>query len=478
MAVSVEFTTFIKRRNSTKKPNHTTDVFMTMDCVYKEPTDVIRPTLRLKIARSMGDPHFLNYCYIPNFLRYYWVRNWRVLTNDQWECDLEEDFLASWKSVIGSETKYILRSASNYDGSLIDNYYPAKVQHYQNEQSLGNIFRSTYATYVIGIIGAGTTSSQMGAVQYYAMNTTQLVNLFNSIFSNASWLNISTTEMSEELQKAFINPYQYISSAMCFPFDTTPLGTYVDNIKFGWWTLSCSGYRLGFAPVTTKSYGLHNIPKHPQAASRGEYLNVEPYSTYMMYSPGAGYYKIDAGALLGADQIAHSVDIDLISGQSKHWVLPYNSTSEEYLRELTPEYGQIGVPIELAQVGRGALQGGIKALSEIASTALAGYGGPISNALSGIVSAAGAAAQTVQSKGHNGGLMDFTYPNYSAYIYNWNYLITDSALSEIGAPCCKNLRIDTLTGYVLCEDGHVANAELLEEKEAIERYMTTGFFFE
>ena len=488
MAVSVEFFAMLKKINSTKVPNRPADVFMTENCVLKEPTNVIRPVLRLKIATSMGSPDFLNFAYIGEFTRYYWIRSWENVSNDIWVCYLEEDFLASWKGTIGSATKYVLRSASNYNGDLIDTHYPAKSEHYQRTPSdmpsgasWTTPFTISNCTFVLGIIGAGTTSTSMGAIQYYAFSSTQLVNFFNSVFdSSATWLNISTADMALEVQKAFINPFQYISSAMLFPFDvtSTSVATYVASVNFGWWTISSSAYRLSFAPTTYKGCGDATIPTHPQAATRGAYLNNEPYSMYTVYIPGIGYQKIDAGALQGADKLGLVIDIDLISGQEKAVLSPYDTSAGQYLRELPPLYGQIGVPIELAQIGRGGLQGFARFLSETASAALQGFGGPIANALSGIVSAAGASTQTVQSKGANGGIMDIVSPNHYCQLYNWYYRVADQDLAELGAPLCENVQIQTLSGYVLCEDGQIDTNGLLEEKEAIARYLTSGFFYE
>lgn len=486
MAVSVEFFTMLKKINSTKRPVRPTDVFMTENCYLKEPFDVIRPVLRLKIATSMGSPDFLNYAYIDEFTRYYWVKTWENVTNDIWLCYLEEDFLASWKGAIGSASKYVLRSASTWDGSIIDTHYPAKVTHYQLEGATAwtNPFNISNATYVLGIIGTGANSSSMGAVQYYAFTQTQLLALFTSIFSSNAWLNISPSDMSDDIQKAFINPYQYVSSAMLFPFNATSItgAVSVNNIEFGWWTINTgqtpAGYALPYAPVKTIGCGTAPIPKHPQAATRGDYLNNEPYSTYMLYVPGIGYNKIDAGALQGADKMGLTIDVDMITGMEKALLSPYDSVTQQYLRDLTPLYGQAGVPIELAQIGRGGIQALTHSLAQIASAALEGFGGPIANSLSGIVSAAGASLMTVQSKGYNGSVLEMKSPNNNCKLYNWYYSVADRDLAEIGAPLCKTVTISTLSGYVLCEDGEIDTNGLLEEKKAIASYLTTGFFYE
>ena len=481
MAVSVEFFAMTKRINSTKAPNHTTDVFMTESCVLKEPVSVIRPVLRLKIASSMGSPDVLNYCYISAFTRFYWVNDWVNISNDIWECVCVEDFLASWKMAIGAANKYVLRSSSNWTGDLIDTHYPAEVTRFQLENSGWTApFNVSNSTYVLGIIGKGSNINSMGAVQYYAFTQAQLVDLFDSIFSSNAWLNISTADLSDELQKAFINPYQYISSAVLFPFDVTSTtgASSVTTVNFGWWTLNTGAYMLSKAPVKLIGCGDGTIPKHPQAASRGIYLNNEPYSMYMIYIPGVGYQKLEAGALQGADKLGLTIYVDLITGMEKVYLSPYDSSSQQYLRELTPLYGQAGIPIELAQIGRGPLEAAIHGLSQIASTALQSFGGPIANTLSGIVSAVGSSLLTVQSKGSTGSTLDYQYPNYWPKLYNWYSRVADQDLQEVGAPLCQTTQIFNLSGYVLCQDGELDTNGLLEEKQEIARYLTTGFYYE
>lgn len=481
MAVSVEFFAMTKKINSTKAPNHTTDVFMTESVVYKEPLSVIRPVLRLKIAASMGSPDVLNYCYIQDLTRFYWINDWVNISNDIWECSCVEDFLASWKMAIGAASKYVLRSASNWSGDLIDTHYPAEVTRFQLENSGWSVpFNVSNSTYVLGIIGKGSDITSMGAVQYYAFTQTQLVNLFDSIFSSNAWLNISATEMSDALQKAFINPYQYISSAVLFPFDvtTTTGASAVNVVNFGWWQLSTSAYKLTKAPIKNIGCGNGTIPKHPQAATSGAYLNNEPYSSYMIYIPGVGYERLEAGTLQGADKLGLNIYVDLITGMEKVFLSPYDSSTQQYLRELTPLYGQAGIPVELAQIGRNAIQSGIHAVAEIASAALQGFGGPIANSLSGIVSAAGQSMMTVQSKGANGSTLDMQYPNYWPKLYNWYSRVADRDLAEIGAPLCKTVTLNTLSGYVLCQDGEIDTNGLLEEKQEVAHYLTTGFYYE
>lgn len=57
--------------------------------------------------------------------------------------------------------------------------------------------------------------------------------------------------------------------------------------------------------------------------------------------------------------------------------------------------------------------------------------------------------------------------------------IVDQAPNKVGSPLCKNVYINTLSGFVLCEkpvfQSSIATAE---EESAIEEFMSKGFFYE
>ena len=64
-----------------------------------------------------------NYCYIPDFKRYYYVKSVNISPNNIYELTLEEDVLMSFKSGILASTAMLARSTThrNYflkDGSL------------------------------------------------------------------------------------------------------------------------------------------------------------------------------------------------------------------------------------------------------------------------------------------------------------------------------------------------------------------------
>lgn len=96
-----------------------------------------------------------------------------------------------------------------------------------------------------------------------------------------------------------VNPYQFLTGCWYIPIPWQNFAslnkTIVGQIKFGYWTLQAQGYRL-----EEKLFKFANnivIPKHPQAASRGNWLLYEPYSTYTMFYPPFGSFEIPATLL-------------------------------------------------------------------------------------------------------------------------------------------------------------------------------------
>ena len=69
MSFSATFYTFQKRINSTKQPTGGSSY----NIILKEGCSVNHPTIALDLGLA-SSPAALNYCYITEFGRYYWVK--------------------------------------------------------------------------------------------------------------------------------------------------------------------------------------------------------------------------------------------------------------------------------------------------------------------------------------------------------------------------------------------------------------------
>jgi len=263
-----------------------------------------------------GSPTNYNYAYIGQFQRYYWVNDWQYV-NGLWLAHMRVDPLASWKTDIGKTWAYILRSSSRYDGNITDTAYPPKTGIRQRIAPNLNIAGFGWSGYyengsiVVGIINGATNT--VGCVSYYVFTIGQFRTFCAKLFDDPSdYLNIDPREMSENMQRAMINPFQYIASAYWFPFDVAHKST-ISTIKFGWWefTHQC-------APIADYAYSLNELSfqilKHPESSTRGEYLNESPYTNYSLFIPAFGEIDLPSAALNGYDKVVCDIVTDSITG--------------------------------------------------------------------------------------------------------------------------------------------------------------------
>ena len=188
---------FTKKENSTKTPTITDGVQFSMQ--LKEETSVLSPVLIVNKTNSQGQPQqptVYNYAYIPAFMRYYFIRDWQYI-NGAWICYCSVDVLGSHKLEIGTTSCYIERSASAYNGDIIDSLYPAKTDVEIVSATIANSWSGVAPSggcYIVGIINY-QSSNHIGAISYYAMDTSGLNSLLAYLFSNNIYQAGSITEI-------------------------------------------------------------------------------------------------------------------------------------------------------------------------------------------------------------------------------------------------------------------------------------------
>ena len=221
---------FPKRPNSTKRPADLSAGTL-YACTLIEDTSILTP--RIEIKAPVNDIVYdKNYAYIPDLGRYYFITD-IVYTIGLWEITLDVDVLATYKDTIGASTQYVLRSASEYNGEVIDSAYPANTDpDVEIVTSTSTIFGSNpQPYYIVGIIGGlGTftgspdisalyADAYNGSVVYYMLEPNQLYELVMSMLESVDLYQIDATEISKPLQRQLINPIQYIHSIKCVPVE-------------------------------------------------------------------------------------------------------------------------------------------------------------------------------------------------------------------------------------------------------------------
>lgn len=462
------FYVFPKRTNSTKRPSSGTDY----NIEVKAPCNIINP--EIKIA-SNANPTGYNYCCIPTWGRYYWVKNW-TYSNSLWTASLVVDALASYRDQIGSSTEYVVRSSAQYDSSISDSLYPAKA----TVQSVTNAFQGGFAEtisegfFVIGFIAK--TPNSLGAVTYVVMSPGNAKKLSSKLLTDVSYLSIDNAEISDSLTKILFNPYQYIVSCNYFPFDSAELTAHlplVSSVDVGWWSVDVPCWILGEDNNNlTKSVSV-GVPKHPQSASRGGYCNASPYTDYTIFLQPFGVIPLDASKLWGTTTLSIQYTVDLFTGDS---ILRMFTDTNQLVHETT---AKLGVPIQLSNItfdvpsGGGLLQTGIAAAVGGLQAALTG--GSFSDVGNGILNAAQATNADVASKGATGSTIAFDSVPYMVARFK---ILVDDNNEDHGRPLCKRVQLSTIPGFIMVDDPDIALNATAAEIDSVKSYLKNGFFYE
>lgn len=462
------FYQFAKRTNSTKRPSGGREFGIDL----KAPCNIINP--EIKIA-SQSDPTGYNYCYLPTFSRYYWVKNW-TYSEGLWTASLIVDTLASYREQIGNSTEYVARSSARFDGTISDGLYPATAK----VQSVTTAFQGGFAEtisggfFVIGFIAKNANS--VGAVTYVVMTSGNAKKLSAKLLTDVSYLSIDNAEISDSLTKILFNPYQYIVSCNYFPFSIAEITAHlplVSSVDVGWWSVDIPCWILGEDDNNlTKSVSVA-VPKHPQAASRGGYCNASPYTDYTIFLQPFGVIPLDASKLWGAATLSIQYTVDFFTGDS---ILRVFTDTNQLVHETT---AKLGVPIQLSNItldvpsGGGLLQTGIAAAFGGLQAALTG--GSFSDVGNGILNAAQATNADVASKGATGSTIAFDSVPYMVARFK---ILVDDNNEDHGRPLCKRVQLSTIPGFIMVDDPDIALNATAAEIDSVKSYLKNGFFYE
>lgn len=487
------FTGFSKRENSTKQPPTTAGSYTEYECYMKEDTSIVNPTVVLDNSFTLFSA---NYAYIPDTGRYYFVSD-IVAIGKLWSVSLKCDVLATYKSAIGDHSTYLLRCSSEYDGNIVDAYYPTSASHTTSSSVIDgylgmtntddiDITTKTKATFIVGIsskpahITVDTfLKGQYGSVKYYALDYQNMCLLIdalldNSLISNNSDFDLS--DMSIGLQKTIVDPLQFITSCIWLPIPYTTINNETERTTINvWdWTLNVKNKIIVNDPPYYSTSITFPVTKHPYASSRGAYMNVEPFTKVSITVPPFGTYELNTVLMKGITSFTANVYIDLISGIARLYV-PINGVIALNVD------AQMGVQVQLTQVYNDVIRAGLSG-AQHAAQAVGGWlefkpGESTSAAIAMIGDTIDAMRPVVSSTGGNGGFVSFR--NRPRIDFTFVNPVADYP-AEIGRPLCavrlpKNL---TAGSYLLAMDGDVPIAGTAGEQAAIKAYMERGMFYE
>ena len=485
------YKTFSKRINSTKQPG-VSDTYTSHTCYLKENTSMHDPVLKLKtteygyeyakITWGTGGP-----------IKYYFVVDVISVTNDIVEYHLTEDVLATYKTEVGATQAHILYSshATDYDPMIIDPRINVKNEKGSNVYKCSTPVFDTSALdptqktphYLLTVLN-NQYSASTGFSTTYAVNESGMEEI-------RAWF--CDTNVWQSFQNYFGgNPLDGIIDCKWVPYGIPYSGTtsqiWIGNITNG------TG---GHAFTTDRVFGMNTYPIINNTYQVGvnlrydDFRAIEPYTSGTIYLPGFGNLDMNMGEWCGEQWMDIETIIDVISGDITYF-LKRHSTNKivQTVRcnvAVRCPIGHITSDSNGVMAGIGQMVGGTAAL--VGGVAAAGATGGASLAIAGGVgSIIAGAANTILSQnkhstsvaGNVGGRTSIYAPYIIHTEFSVNTEIPDGVIYKqlLGRPCNGCRTISALTGYVQCDRASVSGSMNGKEKEEINTFLNSGFYYE
>lgn len=132
------------------------------------PSAVISAAGELKEDCSLMDPVILiasdtipagvNYAYISEFGRYYFIKNIEAYRTGLWSIEMHCDVLKTYSEAILSSPAVVSRSSSNFNMLLNDDHYYCQENPHIFTKAFPSGFDTSADSYILALIGQAVTS--------------------------------------------------------------------------------------------------------------------------------------------------------------------------------------------------------------------------------------------------------------------------------------------------------------------------------
>ena len=471
MAVAVNFWAFSKRENSTAIPSGTPA--NTFSCNIKAESTILSPVLEIGLGMSFN-PSDLNYAQIAPFSRYYFVTDWQW-SQGLWICTLQVDPLASYRTEIGNTTKLIIRSSHSSTHSIIDSLYPAMLEEEEIAQEHNFGFDIASGDYVLGIVNRQPTHVG-GMVSFYRLTQSEMDDLRRAMYPTASDYFEDITQITGDVLRSVIDPWQYIISCKRFPI-SVPSDNIQSVLYFGQWQSDPSGQdrMVGWRLSSMSSWGslTHDFSldtQQQQWLARDARQRSEPGARMFIVCNPWGAIQLSPADFSDSQTVRLEILPDFITGDALLKIYSVKGPLQTLIAQRT---AKIGIDTTVATTRVNAMGA---ATSAIGAVGAAFAGTSFIGALSGVANAAsqltpslvGATAMQEGMRSLEGiARLIVRLPKFP-----------DEDNADLGRPLYRNSMISALPGYLKCADGEIAAAAYKEELSSIAEFLTGGFFYE
>lgn len=466
---TLTYYSFSKRHKSTLQPSSGTDITIYL----KDGCSLTKPVFVLNWS---GVPSF-NYCQFEN--RYYFVTDKVQVRNDLWEIQCEEDYLASWKTVIGATEAMIMYATGGSD-NIVDSRIPITSPVYvsQTPEAINGITITdgNQGTIILSITGTGSFGN------YVLQNSTLIFELMRDMDNWVQYMINDPVTGFQQLCGSGQAP-DNLKGAIALPILASAMTSgALENLYLGNYPCIDSndhpikGYRI-IDPLATGSCTI-NIPWR-----YSDWRRHSPYSSLYLYLPLIGTIQLPTDELIGETSVTVLYSVNITSGDIAVEVRATSSnkiitTASGNCAMATP-YGSAN--ISSAKVASAVVTG----IAGVAAAALAPTSGGATLALfSGLTASAGQmiSASHGETKG-GGGLSGGASHGLTklCVLTCVSKELTDSQSDLnplMGKPVFAKALIGSYSGFVQTDGVQVAGDMLESEREAINDLLDGGFYYD
>lgn len=459
------YNNFSKRKNSTKRPSGGSSV----DVKLKENTSLENPTFILSTPISGA-----TYVHVPEWGEYYFVTDCVNLNAGQCELVCECDPMANLRSAIASTEAYVLYDTTA-NTEIPDTRLATKVK-----PTVAQNNETCYAKYSkSGNVVATVTGDEQ--TQVYLLPTSDIIHLVPNSEQMVTdyFVNSYTPAAGNDLDALGQNLFQMIKIAITqgissghiseniqdvrwIPFDFTSGIT--QQVKIGQYLTTLNATPLDYA------YRIYNDSVTIQIPWQfNDWRDTDPYTQIYVRIPYIGLVSFPASSLVGQSAITMNYALDVISGDLAVELISGNQVLGSY-------GGSTAVKIPIGNSATNVANI-MNALMSLPVSALGGPQSVAAAASNSILSMFTPLTQTV------GGISSAAFTGLDNKIrcitVCHDTVITPSSVSDImGTPTMEKKTLGSLSGYIKCQDASVNAICRKSEREVVDGYLNSGFFFE
>ena len=482
MAITVEFFTFKKRKNSTAIP--TGAALTTASVLLKAGTTLENPTFILK-TDSIAQFAIYNYIHVSDFGRYYFIENRKYNTGSQIELTCSVDVLGSFRTEIFALTGVFFEYCSDVTSDIVDQRLCTKsVPSYA--VSNGTLAHTTFTAngcVIISSTGDNTTGL------YILQNASDIYTIFDGI----DWTNetVAGTTVEDILVNGFqrmIDVFQQffekdsatrnLKSAMSFPWVThsSAIGSAVSPLKIGAFNTQKTVYKVANKIVTDQV--TLTIPW-----IGGDWRKAGNFTRLILYAPLFGVISLPVESLISDTSIRISYAFSYENGDVSMQV---EGTTSNHIVASAFTNASSSMAIGDSNISNSKVASAVaQGMGAITALALAETTGGASAALGGLATAGVNLNNALGGEGMLGGggyggfacaALDKTF-----HLYCITSDLSDTPANmgaAYGYPNFKTGSLTGKTGYTKLRECTFGGSGSKEENDLISRYLNGGFYIE